>query len=56
MSTNCCWLLSTGGAEVTLFPEFSGQVDLVDEIAQKFMYKIYTIRNNNDSIWLHITQ
>ena len=29
---------------------------LADEIAQKFIYKIYIIRNNNDGIWAHVAQ
>ena len=27
----------------------------MDEVAQKIMYKIRTIRNNNDAIWVHIS-
>ena len=26
------------------------------EISQKFIYKIYIIRNDNDAIWVHIAQ
>ena len=51
--------LSTGGTVISLFSEIFGVCRsqfLVDEIAQKFLWKIYIIRNNNDAIWVHIVQ
>ena len=47
------------GAVVTLFPEFLVYASpgfLMDEIAQKFIHKIYIIRNKNEPFWVHIDQ
>ena len=51
---------SSGGAVVTHFPEVLRSAYLSrilgDEIAQKFIYKVYIIKSKNDAIWVHIGQ
>ena len=50
---------STGVAVVLIFPEIFGirwSWFLMNEIGQKFIYKIYIIRNNDDAIWVHEAQ
>ena len=42
--------LSTGGAVISFLPKFSGSRFLVYEMAQKFIYKMYVFRNNNDAM------
>ena len=50
-------LLVEDGADIERFPDFFGirrfQL-LLYEIAQKCMYRIYTIRNNDGTIFVHI--